>query len=94
MNNKNAFIRKESNSRFGFKVASEILRHDQHTAIPEGRIRKIQFFGLRTLQPVAILSHRPLEAVNSVSTVSLPMLHLPCTVLHECMDAGPATIQV
>ena len=48
-NNKNAFIRKESNDRFGFKVASEILRHDQHTAIPGGRIREIQFLGLRTL---------------------------------------------
>ena len=43
-NNKNAFIRKESNGRFSFKVASEILRHDQHIAIPGGRIREIQFF--------------------------------------------------
>ena len=48
-NNKNAFIRKKSNDRFGFKVASEILRHDQHTTIPGGRIREIRFFGLRTL---------------------------------------------
>ena len=48
-NNKNAFIRKESNGRFGFKAASEILRHDQHTTIPGGRIREIRFFGLRTL---------------------------------------------
>ena len=30
-NNKNAFIRKESDSSFGFKVAIEILQHDQHT---------------------------------------------------------------
>ena len=51
-NNKNAFIRKESNDRFGFKVASEILRHDQHTAIPGGRIREIRFFGLRTLTTI------------------------------------------
>ena len=43
------FIRKESNGRFGFKAASEILRHDQHTTIPGGRIREIRFFGLRTL---------------------------------------------
>ena len=48
----NAFIHKESNGRFGFKVASEILRHDQHTAIPGGRIREIRFFGLRTLPSV------------------------------------------
>ena len=48
-NNKNAFIRKKSNGRFGFKVASEILRHDQHTTIPGGRIREIRFFGLLTL---------------------------------------------
>ena len=48
-NNKNAFIHKESNGRFGFKVASEILRHDQHTSIPGGRICEIRFFGLRTL---------------------------------------------
>ena len=51
-NNKNVFIRKESNGRFGFKVTSEILRHDQHTAIPGGRIREIRFFGLRTLTMV------------------------------------------
>ena len=49
-NNKHAFIRKESNSRFGFKVAIEILRHDQHTAIAGRKIREIRFFGLRTCQ--------------------------------------------
>ena len=52
-NNKNAFIHKESNGRFGFKVASEILRHDQHTAIPGRTIREIRFFGLRTLSFLA-----------------------------------------
>ena len=40
---------KKSNSSIWFKVVSEILRHDQHTAIPEGIIREIRFFGLRTL---------------------------------------------
>ena len=43
----------EGNGRFGFKVASEILRHDQHTAIPGGRIHEIRFFGLRTLTMAA-----------------------------------------
>ena len=30
-------------------MALEILRHDQHTAIPGGKIRDNRFFGLRTL---------------------------------------------
>ena len=51
-NNKNPFIRKESNGRVGFKVASGILRHEKHTAIPAGKIREIRFFGLRTLPTV------------------------------------------
>ena len=53
-NNKNVFIHKESKGRFGFKVASEILRHDQHTAIPEGRICEIRLFSLRTISKVIL----------------------------------------
>ena len=44
----------------------------------------------------AILSYRPLGAVASVSTVFLPVLHLPCTILQKCMEirTAPATSQV
>ena len=44
----------------------------------------------------AILSYRLLEAVASVSMMFLPVLRLPCAVLHVCVDYGdvaPATCQ-
>ena len=66
-NNKNTFIRKKSNGRFGFKAASEILRHDQHTTIPGGRIREIRFFGLRTLTEVYAVRDAVQLTINPVA---------------------------
>ena len=47
MNNKNAFICKGSNGRFGFKVALEILQHDQYTAIAGGKFVRFDFLVCR-----------------------------------------------
>ena len=69
-------MHKECNGRFGFKVASEILRHDQHTAIPGGRIREIRFFGLRTL-PIAIATN----VHGAVTKQSLRSVDIPAAVL-------------
>ena len=69
---------KESNSRCSFKVALEILWHNQHIAIVRGKICEIQFLNQ------AQAGHR-LTCVWFLKIVSVQISVCVCVFVHVCV---------